>query len=566
MANKEYKDLLKNLSMEQRLEVERLGQKYILPYWALKNEIIVDGIKFTFKNHEYLIDIYFDMSPKKVFKKGAQLGFSTYEMLSAIFGCKNIYPKGVLYMFPTKDDVTDFSDTRFGRVLDDNKGSVGQWVKDTDRSNLKKVGQSFLYLRGTRTRTALKSIPVDKLIYDEYDEMRPGKGSTSSDKAVKFDPIALARERISHSEYKHVDILGTPLLPDYGVEAEFKKSSQKHWYIYCEACGEHTCMELEFPKCLKMDKGRVIRACKKCGGEINPSNGQWIEHYKNREMTGYYISQLCSHYIEPREILETFNNLDDLSVLERQEFYNSKLGMGYIEIQDRLSKQQILALCDPYMMDGADNEGTAFMGVDQGKHLHYMIGKKNPDDKTIRVIHMGVMKEWEDLYRLMDVFSVWRCVCDGQPETRNARKFADAFPGNVYLHRYDYHLKGATKWDYNNFEVNTNRTESLDDSHDAISQQRLLLPRQSSETEAFAIHCTNIVKKRDEDPETGSKSHEYVKLSGPDHYRHTFNYLMIAGKEAPSSFDQGPAIEGFRQRQFVPSSQEEAGALCNTYH
>lgn len=558
-------NIFEKLDKHQQKKIEALGKKFILAYWLKEGNIILDGRPFTFDKHEYLADIYLDDSPVKVWKKAAQLGASTYEMLSTVHGCKNIFPTGVLYLFPTRDDVTDFSKTRFGRLIDENPQTIGTWVTNTDQANLKQVGTSFLYLRGSRTRTALKSIPVDKIVFDEFDEMRPGSGAVSGEKTLKFDPIALARERYSHSEFQHEDILSTPTLPDYGIEAEYAKSDQKFWYIRCEKCNTYTCLELTFPDCFVVTgKGKVIRGCKKCQAEIHPRNGQWVAHYPSNDISGYYISQLNSMFINYEDLCKTYMNLDNLSSLQRTEYYNSKIGIGYVEVKDRLAKQNILGLCEsePMITPDRGDAGPCIMGVDQGNKLHVIVGKKI-DNKNIKVIHVQHYKKWEDLDRLMDRFNVWRCVVDSLPEQRNARKFANNHFGKVFLNYYNQHQKGSVKWDYPNLSVQENRTESLDESHNQIMYGYTILPRQSDEVDAFATHCCNIAKKLEVDDESGSKKYVYVKLGGPDHYRHAFNYLCIASENAPIADEPKHRVEGFRGFQFP---KEEETRLCQTYH
>jgi len=553
------------LSLSQRKKIDAVGKQISLAYWALKANILLDGKPFNFDRHEYLVDIYMDESPYMVAKKAAQLGFTTYFMLRSIFRCRNIYPTGVLYLFPTKDDVSDFSKARMAPLISQNPNTIGSWLQSTDQTNIKQIGLAFLYLRGSRTRTALKSIPVDAIIFDEYDEMRPGVGATSADKKVKFDPIALARERYSHSDFQHEAMLSTPTLPDYGIEKEFQDTDQKHWYIYCDACNTETCLELTFPNCLKPQKdGTVIRACKKCGKEINPSNGRWIAHNSGRDKSGYYISQLCSQYINPYDIYKTYTNLDNLKATERTEFWNSKIGIGYVEVTSRLTEQQIYALCTPEPMKSMDqgDHGPCIMGVDQGNNLHVIIGKR-VSNTTKRVVHIGKYENWQDIDVLMERFNVWRCVVDAQPEQRNARDLAYRHWGKIFLNYYIHSQKGSVKWDHGQLLVSENRTESLDDSHALLANNLIILPRKSEEVDEFARHSSNIAKKLEEDEETGSKKYTYVTL-GADHYRHAFNYFNIASENAPLSYEKEESqIEGFRQSFARP---RQGKRLCDTYH
>jgi hypothetical protein len=75
--------------------------------------------------------------------------------------------------------------------------------------------------------------------------------------------------------------------------------------------------------------------------------------------------------------------------------------------------------------------------------------------------------------------------------------------------------------------VSCNRTESLDASHREIGEEAVVLPRENDLIWEFAGHLHNVAKRLEEDEETGSKRYIYVKL-GPDHFRHAFNYEVMA--------------------------------------
>lgn len=161
------------------------------------------------------------------------------------------------------------------------------------------------------------------------------------------------------------------------------------------------------------------------------------------------------------------------------------------------------------------------MGVDQGKDLHVVIGTAE------HVVHLGVYLDFEELDHLMKAFHISRCVIDALPETRNARAFAERHQHRVFLSYYNVHQKGFYKWDDREWIVQSNRTESLDASHNVILQGKIELPRRSDVVSQFAEHLHNVAKKLEEDEETGSKRYIYVKL-GPDHFRHAFNYFCMA--------------------------------------
>jgi hypothetical protein len=410
-------------------------------------------------------------------------------------------------------------------LIDENPETIGKWLRDTDTTGLKQVGSAFLYLRGMQSKVGLKSIPVDLLVFDELDE-------------APQNAVDMAMERMAHSEFKEVLKLSNPTLPDYGIDKAFHQTDQRYWLLKCERCAQYTCLEDTFPDCLltlksprgehdsKEGIGRVIRACQKCHKELNPSVGQWVAKKPGvTDKRGYHYSQLFSHFVDPADILQQFRTTDNLT-----DFYNLKIGVAYVEAENRLSVQEVLDLCGNEGI-ASEDPGPCFMGVDQGKDLHVVIGKKHLQ-KAGQIVHLGIYKDWEELDRLMKNFNVSRCVVDALPETRNARAFAERHRGKAYLNYYNERQKGSYAWNEKEMIVSCNRTESLDASHREIMEQILVLPKRCEITQTFAEHLHNVAKKLEEDEETGSKRYIYVKL-GPDHFRHSLNYECMARQNSP---------------------------------
>ncbi len=476
--------------------------------WAVNTPIILDGRPFTFKHHEYLITPYADRHPDISFIKATQLGLSTLAMLKCMHAARYRGMRGIFYLFPSRTDVTEFSKGRITPLIEENPNSIGKWLKDTDSANIKQIWNCFLYMRGMKSRVGLKSVPVDFIVFDELDEGPPSS-------------VDMAMERMAHSEFKEVLKLSNPTLPDYAIDKAFQETDQRYWLLKCPSCGEYTCLEDTFPDCLLDVGDRVIRACQKCQGELNPSLGEWVaKKPKIVDKRGYRFSQLFSHYVDPASILHQYRTTDNLT-----EFYNLKMGMAYVDATNRLNVPEILALCGNEL-NASNNGGPCSMGVDQGKLLHVVIGKGHVNYSG-RVIHVGIYTEWEELDRLMTVFNISRAVVDALPETRNARAFAERHKGKVFLNYYNEHQKSSYKWNEADLTVQANRTESLDASHNQISSAQIVLPRENDDIREFAAHLANVAKKLEEDEETGSKRYVYVKL-GPDHYRHAFNYECMA--------------------------------------
>jgi hypothetical protein len=489
---------------------QTFGDTKVLPFheWVEKSSIILDGKPFSFERHEYLRTPYQDDHPHIVEKKAAQMGLTSKAMLRTIYSLQFKKYRGVLYLFPSRSDVLDFSKGRISPLIEENE-EIARMVRDTDSAGIKAIGKGFLYLRGMKSRIGLKSIPADFLIFDELDE-------------APQNAVDMAMERMSHSEYKEVWKLSNPTLPDYGIDKAFQETDQRHWLLKCEKCGESTCLEDTFPDCLLEIGGRVIRACGKCKAELNPAlGGEWVAKKPSiSDKRGYHYSQLFSQFVSPAEILHQFRTTTNLT-----DFYNLKIGVAYVEAENRLSIQEVLALCGN---DGivSQDPGPCSMGVDQGKDLHVVIEKRDWI-KAGKIIHLGIYKDWEELDRLMKVFHVTKCVVDALPETRNARAFAERHKGKVFLNYYSEHQKGKYAWNEKDLTVTCNRTESLDASHNEIMNSQIILPKECEIVREFATHLHNVAKKLEEDEETGSKRYIYVKF-GPDHFRHALNYKAMA--------------------------------------
>jgi hypothetical protein len=489
------------------------------PFHEWVKDITLDGKPFSYKRHEYLIEPYKDNHPHQVEMKATQMGLTSKAMLRVAYGARYGGYRGILYLFPSKSDVTDFSKGRIAPLIEGNPETIGKWLKDTDAANIKRIWNCFLYLRGMRSRTGLKSVPADLLIFDELDE-------------APQNAVDMAMERLAHSEFGEILKLSNPTLPDYGIDAAFQETDQRFWLLKCEKCGDHTCLVDTFPECLRTVNGTVIRACMKCGAELNPSVGEWVAKKPGVEdKRGYHFSQLFSQYVDPGNILHQFRTTNNLT-----DFYNLKIEVAYVEAQNRLSKQEILSLCSDEGISSED-EGPCSMGVDQGRDLHVVIGKKNPE-RGGQIVYIGIYKDWEELDRLMKNFKVSCCVVDALPETRNARAFAERFDGKVFLNYYNIHQKGSYAWNEKELIVQCNRTESLDASHLEITNNQITFPRECDVVKEFAKHLYNVAKKLEENEETGSKRYVYVKL-GADHFRHSFNYECMARQRIYSGYYQG---------------------------
>jgi len=501
-------------SLFQSCDRQLSGLEVVETFHRWVEKITLDGKPFTYHRHEYLRQPYQDFHPFQVERKATQMGLTSKAMLRSAYESRFGTVRDILYFFPSKTDVTEFSKGRFNPLINDNPSTIGKWIRDTDSANIKQIWNAFIYFRGMQSRVGMKSVPGDFVIIDELDEA-----------PVNF--VFWLKKRLSHSEEKRVWKLSNPTLPDYGIDVDFQLSDQRYWLLKCPKCGKYTCMEDTFPDCLHQTNGHYIRLCQHCrDAELDPAQGEWVAKKPSvTEIRGYQYSQLYSQFVTPDEIMDEWLTAKNIS-----DFWNLTIGLPHVEAENRLTLEEVLALCGSDGIALSDN-GPCSMGVDQGKDLHVVIGKKD-EHAFGKIVHVGIYKDWEELDRLMRNFKVAFCVVDALPETRNARAFANRFEGKVYLSYYNEHQKSGYALDEGKMIVNANRTETLDTSHNEVMEEGLILPKRCEMTEIFAEHLHNVAKKLEENEKTGEKRYVYVRL-GPDHFRHALNYECIARENVP---------------------------------
>jgi hypothetical protein len=531
-------------------------------YWAQLKRIQLQKGCFTFEKREYLREpmqvnaYHVDPLLKSLcicYMKGTQLGFTEKEVNQVLHGLiHGHYPRGVLYIMPTMDDVREFSKARFGPLISANPSAIGQYVNSvankTDTANLKKVGSAMLFLRGgtlptrmeadTREASKLRSISVDKVVFDELDMMEK-------------DVRKKAEGRLGDSDVYEQAYISNPVLPDSGISAIFETSDKRHWFRRC-GCGKWTCAELEFPNLVARDSnGRGYIACIGCGKEVKPyTEGntlacEWVPKHPDRtaQMRGYQLGQLSSANRDPWKILQDYNSADNA---ERADIVRLKLGWPYLSAEDRLTVPQVLACCGFDQMRDS-HAGPCAMGVDVRAHKNVIVGIRTGPN-TYKILRVARVSDWEDILRMAIRFNVKSCVVDIRPYEDSARQFQSKMRKcRTYLCEYTETSIVGTQFNSHTGIVKANRTEVMDATHRLIadSATKLELPCVTPEVQRFAQECCSVAKVPEINKRTNTQIFRYRKLSSfPDDYRHALNYFYIAA----SSGMIGTA-QGYRQKR-----------------
>lgn len=490
-----------------------------LAAWALRR-IRLDGKPFSFAGHEYLREIYDDSGGHLVLCKAAQIGGTSWAILRSIHSC--IMGLGVGYYFPTKSDVWDFSRSRVGPLLAQNP-FLNKMIKDTDTVGLKQINGCPLYLRGMESKVGMKSISVDLIVFDELDEATP-------------EAKTMAKERLSHSDYRRLIELSNPSLPNFGIDEAYARSDQRHWTLKCPACSQWTALEKEFPRklgeevriILRRADGSYYHACPRCDAELDLARGEWVADFPDRPTHGYLISQLFSSKVDPGDILREYR-----STRFPERFFNLKVGIAWADTQNRLDTATVLACCGEAGMLEESSEPCS-MGVDTGNELHVVVSRRAAQKKkNVReVVYIGVRQDYSELDDLMERYHVRTCVIDALPEIHITRAFANRHPGRVWLNYFQESQRGGYRWDRDQWIVYENRTEALDASRQVIRDRKVALPRTGPVLQQFAEHLSADVKRLVEDEETGARAYRYVK-TGTNHFSFALTYDCIAWSREP---------------------------------
>lgn len=483
-------------------------------------------------------------------QKAAQMGF-TEMCLNRCFYAIDIEGTSVLYVLPTEGDSSDFSTSRFDPALELSE-HLRLLFSDVKNVGLKRAGGSCLFVRGSKSKSKLKSVPAGQMFFDEVDEMDQAN-------------ITLAFERMSGQIKRQAWMISTPTISGKGINRFYEQSTQEHFFFKCPSCNRQT--ELVFPECLVItgesaNDPRLVDShivCKECKAllphEGKPEmlkSGIWVPGKSDRLTVGYHVNQLYSCRLEPWKIAQLWLNAQT-NPTDEQEFYNSKMGVTHAVKGAQLTEKDVEDAIGGYQKQQVSPNGSFItMGVDVGSWIHYEIDQytfskaRMTNDINLlascRVLTEGKVRDFEELDILMRQYNVLSCVIDNQPDTRKALEFANRFHGRVHLCIYGNGTAGKNvKLHTEEPKVTVDRTNWLDVSLGRYRNNSIKLPVDVSQE--YKTHMTAPIRvyKRDQN---GNPYGVYESVKD-DHFAHARNYAEIAlqvGVEASGSQDMESPI------------------------
>ena len=533
--------------------------------WAEEYRIMGEPIPgpWTFKYHPWLKEMHNSTAEMNCGMKSAQMGF-TETMLNLTFYKIDIEQVDCLYVLPAnKPDASDFSSSRFDVSLE-LSDHLSKLFSDVKNIGHKRAGTASLYIRGSKSRSQLKSVPVGFVVLDEIDEMNQRN-------------VPLAYERTAGQRKKLIWELSTPTVVGTGIHARYETSSKEHFFFRCPHCSRLT--ELIWPECFNVtatrindpDINRSHLLCKECKHPLdhstksewlklkeNGGSAGWVSEYTNigndsekkyrTERRGFHINKLYSmmETASPVSIAESYIK-SQASVADEQELYNSTLGLPYLTSQVQLGDADLDKCTSKYLQKAFENHhilnGMITMGVDVGKKIHYEIDHWSmpPNNKIsstdinvltfCRVIKIGTVDEFEELDKLFINYKIKFAVVDAQPERRKALELARRFPKRVRLCFYNASIRGKNIHLSQDDEcyINVDRSTWLDLSLGRFrGNPSISIPFDHGEE--YRNHLKCLVRRYEKDKD-GNQTSVYVESNTTgDHFAHARNYAEIALK------------------------------------
>ena len=485
-------------------------------YWAWLSEYyFLDSEPFSLAGRDPLTAIYKDNSQHMVLMKSAQVGISEYLISFSLYFPLR-YNENVFYAMPAKEQIRDFVQGRVDPRIDDSL-KLQQLIQKTDNTGLKQVGLNFIYFRGSQNTRQIKTVDAGLLILDEFDEM------------VQQN-ISLMEKRLGDSDYKIVKKASTPTYFEFGIHQEYLESDQHEYFLRCSKCGVWQIPDWSknISPAPTRDRSvpvpeKVELVCSECGGQLDRTIGEWRAQQPGALKRGYRISKLIFANTDLRALWVDFQTTRNL-----QDFYNSNLGLPFAASGGKLDDQILNACRQEYKIDRLTN---CTMGVDVGEVLNVRVSTKDSHRK--KAVFIGVVKDFEELDQLMKRFDVGCCVIDGLPETRESAKFANRFPGRVYLayyqlkdHNRTFEFKPADG--SNPAKVNINRNRAMDETGNRFIERENIIPMDANTIPNYfdQLKAPQKVKITDEN---GNEEYRYVEGNKADHYFHAEVYDDIAG-------------------------------------
>jgi phage terminase large subunit GpA-like protein len=281
-------------------------------------------------------------------------------------------PGPILVIQPTLDMGETFSKDRLVPMVRDTKVLNGKIAdprsRDSGNTILHKVFRGgHITIAGANAPTKLASRPIRILLCDEVDRFPASSG-------VEGDPVKLAIKRTNNFWNRRIGLFSTPTDEDVGIDAEFKQSDQRYFYVKCPDC-EHS-QRLVWAQVKWTEPSDAKYACESCGSLWDEairdrvvSNGEWKATASFNGVAGFHINELYSPWRSFGDVVMEFLEAKDEPEKLRV-WVNTSLGEPWKQETTGISAQALESEGGTKMGAIPDGALALSLGVDtQGNRL-----------------------------------------------------------------------------------------------------------------------------------------------------------------------------------------------------
>lgn len=532
--------------------------------WALLVPEPKVGV-LNFEDFPYLRELYSDEVAEleeAIFVKSTQVGMSTQGWRWAGRRVQQ-FGDTSLYIFPTADHVTDFGDSRIEPSIEASEFLQSQIPQGYVRKKeLKRIGNGWLFLRGSNSRAGAQSVDADSVTFDEYNELDPANVPQIERR------LTGARQA---GRIPRVRRMGIPTGPGEGIDTYFADSDQHKWHVTCPKCSDEQPLDwwknvvwtnpgvegIQRPGSDKYERPREVekawRVCRSCEASLEGviRSGRWIATNPDSGLRGYHVARL----IVPRcDLVQMVRASRQTSPSQVIAFYNNDLGIAYAPTETSLDEASIQAACSQggeatqAVRVGPGIYRTAGIDVASERDLNVRVSELQPDGTRL-ALWIGTVSSFGEALELMVRMRVTYFCIDANPERRLARGLCSQLPGRGCLVEYEGPERRAFVYDEKENVVKVNRTEAIDAMMDGIRLLRnipLRKPPPGYVEQLMAPRRRATLNKKEKVIRT------YVSM-GPDDYAHAETFDLIAGDMLRMRHQAGLLLED------RPVSDDEIG-------
>jgi len=514
------------LSAKKELEKFKVASGANPYQWGRVYRIMDDGLTYSIMSYEryqgYLYEPYLEVANmavpggKIVVMKCVQTGWTEWA-LNSTFWFMDTKHEPALYMLPTEKQLSAFVQARVDKAIS-NSEYISAGFSDAgaaDSVGLKNGWGQSLYFRGAKSAKSIVEFSAGMVVQDEKNNMETAG-------------IVASHGRQQGMINKWTLRLSNPTIPEFGIHLDWLGGSQGEWALWCPVCKEYVVPR--WPDSANRNHPKTPM-CPSYDHELDKMRGKWIHAVPDAPYKSYTMSHFSSPRSTPVEMLDKWDSIQG-DATEMGGFWNLEVGQPWAPEGTRLTDVSGL----PSMGEMVPSYSRqSVMGVDVGTLLHVVIRRTYGG-----ILWAGALpgsEGWDQLGRMMAAYSVVQCAIDVRPETTKATDFARLFPGRVVVVEYNPNpLATEAKWkEKNGVPMYSGlRTPMLDEAMALFHTNTEAVP--SNLPTDFWAHFSALsrqyVKRSD-----GKVYAAYMNVKA-DHFAHSFNYAVFAGKKFQGSAEE----------------------------